>query len=134
MACELVTEQSLSDAFAKKGLGYLQRSVTDLLNGYNLANRKNRRLYTALTGDAVQDTPFWTSFKESSCRRNDIVHGGGAKIVPKSDAENSYKAANELWDLAKPPLPESPSAAKIEIVIEGKTTQNGFNPPGANFA
>jgi DNA-directed RNA polymerase subunit RPC12/RpoP len=96
MACELATEQSLSDAFARKGLGYLQRSVTGLLNGYNLANRNNRRLYTALTGDAVQDTPFWTSFKESAGRRNGIVHGGGAKIVPKSDAEKSYKAANEL--------------------------------------
>jgi DNA-directed RNA polymerase subunit RPC12/RpoP len=53
MACELATEQSLSDAFARKGLQYLKRSVTDLLIGYNLANKKNRRLYTALTGDAV---------------------------------------------------------------------------------
>src|SRR6266446_5909504 len=36
MACEVATEESLSRAFASKGIKYLQDSVTDLLNGYNL--------------------------------------------------------------------------------------------------
>ena len=95
MACEVATEESLSRAFASKGIKYLQDSVTDLLNGYNLANDRIRRLYTALTGDALQNAPFWQSFKESSSRRNNIIHGGTI-IVQQSDAENSYKAANEL--------------------------------------
>jgi hypothetical protein len=94
MACEIATERSLSKAFASRGVQFLQDWVTDDLNGYNLANRRIRRLYTALTGDAVHNTSFWKSFKESSVRRNHIIHGG--MIVQKSDAENSYKAANEL--------------------------------------
>jgi hypothetical protein len=94
MACEIATERSLSNAFASRGVQYLQDSVTDFLNGYNLANKRIRRLYTALTGDEVQNAPFWQPFKESSKRRNNIIHGG--MIVQKSDAENSHKAANEL--------------------------------------
>jgi hypothetical protein len=94
MACELATEASLSNAFASKRIKYLQASVTGFLNGYNLANERIRRLYTALTGDAVQNTPFWKSFTQSAKRRNNIIHRG--MIVQKSDAENSYKAANEF--------------------------------------
>jgi hypothetical protein len=92
MACELATEKSLSNAFASKRIKYLQASVTDYLNGYSLAHDRIRRLYTALTGDAIEHTPFWGSFKQSAKRRNKIIHSG--MIIQKSDAENSYKAAN----------------------------------------
>jgi hypothetical protein len=58
MACEIATERTLSEAFAAKGIPYLEDSVTDLLSGYNLANPRIRKLYTALTGDDLANAPF----------------------------------------------------------------------------
>ena len=94
-ACEIATERSLYEAFAAKGLQDLQDWVQSLNYGYNLANDRIRRLYTALTGDEIQkEQPFWSKFKKSADRRNRIVHKG--VIVEKPDAEESYKAADEL--------------------------------------
>ena len=94
MACEIATERCLSESFTQKGIQYLEAAVTDLLNGYNLANEKHRNLYTALTGDEVQKQPFWQDFKNSATRRNRIIHQGA--IVGKAEAEESLKAASDL--------------------------------------
>jgi hypothetical protein len=94
MACEIATERSLSIAFAHKDVEYLRDAVTDLLNGYNLANKRIRKLYTALTGDKIQNEAFWHVFKKSSERRNKIIHTGS--IASKSDAEESYEAASQF--------------------------------------
>jgi hypothetical protein len=94
MACEIATERSLSIAFANRGLQYLENPVTDFLNGYNLANDKIRRLYTALTGDEVQKAAFWDKFKKASQQRNKVIHGG--VIVTQTDAEEAYRAADDL--------------------------------------
>jgi len=53
MACEIATERLLSNTLSQKGLDYLKEAVMESINGYNLANPKIRRLYTALTGDDV---------------------------------------------------------------------------------
>jgi hypothetical protein len=94
MACEVATEQKLSEAFATKGLQYLEAAVTDFLNGYNLASDKNRKLYVALTGDEVHNAGFWPKFKASATRRNKIIHEG--LNVDKAAAEDSYQAADNL--------------------------------------
>lgn len=94
MACEVATERSLSEAFVRNGLQYLEDSVDELLNGYNLANDRIRKVYTALTGDEVQTAPFWQKFEESAQRRNQIIHRG--TTVGKTEAEESYKAAADL--------------------------------------
>jgi hypothetical protein len=94
MACEIATERSLSESFSAKGVGYLEEAVTDLLNGNNLASNRIRTLYTALTGDNVQQATFWQKFKASAELRNKIVHGG--KIAGKQDAEDSYAATSDL--------------------------------------
>jgi hypothetical protein len=65
MACDIATERSLTEAFVTKGIPHLEDSVTDFLNGYNLANERLRKFYTALTGDEVQKATFWEGFKES---------------------------------------------------------------------
>ena len=94
-ACEIATERSLDEGFSAKGLQDLQDWVQSLNYGYNLANDRIRRLYTALTGDKIQkEQPFWSTFKKSADRRNRIVHR--AVIVEKADAEESYKVANAL--------------------------------------
>jgi hypothetical protein len=94
MACEIATERSLTEAFVNKGIPHLEDSVTDFLNGYNLANERLRKFYAALTGDEVQTATFWQGFKESVTRRNKIVHS--AHIVTKAEAEASYTAATDL--------------------------------------
>jgi hypothetical protein len=82
MACEIATERSL------------EGSVTEVLNGYNLASDRIRKRYTELTGDKVQHAAFWGSFKRSANRRNNIIHQG--VIVEKTEAEESHKAATDL--------------------------------------
>jgi hypothetical protein len=95
-ACEIATERSLDEAFVAKGIPYhLQDWVKRLNYGYNLGSDRIRRLYTALTGDELQnEQAFWQNFKASVERRNSIVHKG--VMVEKADAEASYEAASEL--------------------------------------
>lgn len=94
MACEVATERILSQSFASKSIQNLEEPVTELLNGYNLANDKIRKLYTALTGDTIEKQPFWPNFKESAKRRNQIMHRGA--IVGKTEAEESFTASSAL--------------------------------------
>lgn len=92
MACEVSVERALSAAFASKGLQYLEDPVLDFLNGYNLGNDRNRRLYAALTNDHIEQHLFWSALKESATRRNNIVHG--SSVVGQTEAESSYRAAS----------------------------------------
>jgi DNA-directed RNA polymerase subunit RPC12/RpoP len=94
MACEIATERSLSEAFEQKGIKYLQDPIYEFLNGYNFANDRIRKLYSALTGDQIQLQTFWNKFKESASRRNNIVHGGAT--VGKAEAEDSFQAVSDL--------------------------------------
>lgn len=94
MACEISVERAISRAFAAKGIGYLEEAVEELLSCYNIANKRVRNLYNALTGDQIQNQSFWKSFEESATRRNKAVHEG--RIVVKAAAENSHKAASDL--------------------------------------
>jgi hypothetical protein len=94
MACEIATAQSLVAAFETKRIRYIKDWIIDGMNGYSLANQKNRRLYTALTGDSIQDNIFWQKFKESAALRNEIIHEGVS--ATQEDAEASYKAGNDF--------------------------------------
>jgi hypothetical protein len=94
MACEISAERTISQAFARKGVGYLEDPVLAYVSGYNLANERLRNLYNALTGNNIQDESFWAAFKASAERRNQAVHKG--KIVTEAEAEDSYKAVSAL--------------------------------------
>ena len=91
MACEVAAERALTESFINKGLAYLEEPVFAFLNGYNLASDRNRKLYSALTGDEIHTQPFWQAFKESSARRNDVMHKG--RIIAAPEAEASLAAA-----------------------------------------
>ena len=54
MACEVSVERALTAAFAAKRIEYLEDPVREFLNGYNLANGRNRKLYKALTDDHIE--------------------------------------------------------------------------------
>ena len=94
VACEIAIERTLSDSFARKGFRSLEESVAGVLNGYNLADDKVRNLYTSLTGDEIQEQPFWDDFILSAKRRDHIIRKG--LIVSRTDAEESFKAANDF--------------------------------------
>ena len=94
MACEVAIERSLSDSFARKGIQSLEESVADVLNGYNLANDKVRNLYTSVTGDEIQEQPFWGNFIRSAKRRDNIIRKG--LIVSRTDAEETIKTASDF--------------------------------------
>jgi hypothetical protein len=76
MAAEVLTEQVLSCAFKKRGIEDLEASVTAFMTGNSLGNDRNRKLYVALTGDAIQDQPFWADYKRATEWRNQAVHSG----------------------------------------------------------
>ena len=94
LACEIAIERSLSDSFARKGIASLEETVADALNGYNLANDKVWKLYASLTGDEIQEEPFWDAFLRSANRRENIIRKG--LIVGRKDAEETIKAASDL--------------------------------------
>lgn len=94
LACEVAIERSLSDSFARKGIQSLEETVAGILNGYNLANGNVRNLYASLTGDAIQEQPFWGNFIRSAKRRDNIIRKG--LIVGRTDAEDSIKAASDF--------------------------------------
>jgi hypothetical protein len=94
MACEIATERSLSESFARKGIQYLEDPMAGFLNGYNIANDKVRNFYTSLTGDEIQNMPFWKKFIKSARRRNNIVHKGLSCSL--EEAEESFKAVNDF--------------------------------------
>ena len=94
LACEVAIERSFSDSFARKGIQFLEGPVTDVMNGYNLANDKVLNLYTTLTGDTIQERPFWGNFVRSAKRRGNIIRKG--LIVGRPDAEETIQAASDF--------------------------------------
>ncbi len=94
MACEIATERRLSDAFIAKGIEDLESAVTAFLSGYSFGSDRFRDLYITLTGDNIKNEAFWSEFKKSTTRRNNIIHRG--LIVSIAEAEASHKAANDF--------------------------------------
>lgn len=94
MACEVATDRAFTDAFKAKGIEYLEEPIEKLLPSNNLGNKSVRKIYTALTGDEIQDQPFWPQFTESATRRNKISHNGAT--VGQVEAEASLAVAKEF--------------------------------------
>jgi hypothetical protein len=84
IACEVANDRTFAEAFKAKGIEYLEEAVGEVLPGNNMGNEKTRSLYSAVTGDNIQDQPFWARFKESASRRNKISHNG--TIYGKAEA------------------------------------------------
>lgn len=93
-ACDVAVERSMSEAFARKGIRFLEESMGDVLNGYGLANDRVRKLHASLTGVRIREEPFWDAFVRSAKRRDGIVRTG--LVVGRTDAEESFAAARDL--------------------------------------
>lgn len=75
-ACEVVIEQAMQKAFATKNVPELEGPVTDYLVSYSISGERNRKLYTALTGDKIAEQSFWSDYQKLVKMRNDSVHSG----------------------------------------------------------
>lgn len=94
MACEVAAERAVSDAFATKGIADVEAVMMKFVNGRNLATEDIRNLYNSLSGNKIQDQPFWQKFKELSVRRNRIMHA--QRLATKQETQDGYAACSEL--------------------------------------
>ncbi len=94
MACEVYTEQLVTGLFKAKGLDFLEDPISEFVSSYNLSNKRIRTLYTALSGDPVQNQPFWLRFVELGELRNAAVHRGAR--LRKEDVLLGCSAAGEF--------------------------------------
>jgi hypothetical protein len=114
MACEIATELVISVAFKARSIEDLEEAVTNFMNGNSLTNDRNRKLYVALTGDAVHEQPFWADLKECASWRNSSVHSG-ARISREQAAkacDTMVRVINHLEGVRKrreDGLPTTPS-------------------------
>jgi hypothetical protein len=99
MACEVAVERALAKAYTAKGVNYLEDAVGDLLPGYNLANDRVRKLYTALTGKDPTGQGYWPAFKASATRRNRAVHEG--TFATQADAQDTLNVTSAIVSYLK---------------------------------
>lgn len=76
MACEIKIERVFRAYFKHRALAYVEAAIEDLLPSYNLSSDKVRKLYSSLTGDAIQHEHFWSEYKAMVSLRNKAVHAG----------------------------------------------------------
>ena len=116
MACEICAERVLHTYFRFKDVKYLEDAIEDLLPSYNLANEKVRRIYSALTGDAIHQQYFWSEYKTMVSIRNKAVHAGAR--IQESQAQMVCRIASSVVKhlqavehkaLNSQPQPEAPS-------------------------
>jgi hypothetical protein len=93
-AAEICCEQVISAAFRRRGIEDLEESVTALFSSYNVGDERVRRVYTALTGDAIQHQAFWSAFQVSRKIRNDAVHRG--QDASSEEAKRACEVVREL--------------------------------------
>lgn len=80
--------------FKGAGLTLIEEPILGFLPGYSLSNERIRRLCVALTGDKIDDAPFWSGYVDLVRLRNEIVHRG--KRVPTDDAQRAFATAGQL--------------------------------------
>jgi hypothetical protein len=86
MACEVLTEQTLTPLLASQRRPW----------NFNVGNKAVRKLYTKLTHDAIDATPFWARFELHVDRRHKIVHHG--QHANTTEAQESLTVTTEFVD------------------------------------
>jgi hypothetical protein len=92
MACEIRTEQALSRSWRWRT--------------YSLDNHKVRTRYNNLTGDTIENQPFWTAFTSAATLRHHAVHRG--RIATRAEAEAAIEAARALVAHLNQTIPRTP--------------------------
>jgi hypothetical protein len=94
-ACELATAYVFATAFGGKHIQALEELLFRHNSGRSLSDERVRKVYTALTGDAIAGRQqLWQRFTDMANLRNRIIHGGAT--ATKEDAEKGLVLATEL--------------------------------------
>ena len=92
--CDIAMERAIARAVGTKKHQSPKDIANSLPSGYSLANERTRELYTALTGDEIQEQPFWQQVKELVALRDQIVHGN--KSASRAESEAALRAATSV--------------------------------------
>lgn len=95
-AVELFTAKILVYLYRERDVEYLKRPFEHLLINYNIGNSKVSELYMALSGDPINQQPFWAQFTDHVQLRNDLIHDG-ADATP-DQAKASLEAVTAVID------------------------------------
>jgi len=82
MAAEYYTEITFDVLFNKKNVPELIDPIEGLLNNYNIRNERVSALFNVLSGDTIQQQPFWSDLTKHSKLRNAIIH---KRYLPSKD-------------------------------------------------
>lgn len=94
MACEVCVERVLETYFRARKVKFMEESIEDLLPSYNLANDKVRKIYIALTEDAINWQFFWAEYKTMVSIRNKAIHAGTR--IQESQAQMVLRIATSV--------------------------------------
>ncbi len=91
---EIFTESVLAALYRKRDIMYLKPEFEHLLINYNLANAKVSSLYMTLSGDDINQAPFWSAVQQHIVLRNDLVHEG--RDATPEESSRSLQAIGSL--------------------------------------
>ena len=74
-ACESIVSRAMYLASEKKGVPEIAESSIESLSSYAIGtNKRMQKLYKTLTGDPIEQQPYWGDFIEATRRGNEMVH------------------------------------------------------------
>lgn len=74
-ACEVFVEATIADMIRRRN-DPLADALGEMLRGYSLMDDRSRAVWRALTGERVEQQPFWPEYKAHVERRNAVAHRG----------------------------------------------------------
>lgn len=74
-ACEVFVEATIADLIRKRN-DPLADALGEMLRGYSFMDDRSRAVWRALTGESVEQQPFWADYKAHVERRNAVAHRG----------------------------------------------------------
>ncbi|HEU5141532.1 MAG TPA: hypothetical protein VFU04_00070 [Solirubrobacterales bacterium] len=92
----MYAEVAMRDLLKARELGEFEAVIPELLTGYSLMDRRGQRVFHALTGESIQRSELWASYKAHVELRNLIVHRG--KQVTADQAGNSISVAEAFHE------------------------------------
>lgn len=96
---ELFTEKVLGALYISRHIEYLKPEFEHLLINYNIGNSKVSSLYMTLSGDDINQEPFWSGIIEHVELRNRLVHDG--QDATEQEARASLQAIKDLIEHIK---------------------------------
>jgi hypothetical protein len=100
VVCEAFTVSAFEELFTKKHMEKLWGALSSkrkIRRYQDICNDDINGIYTALSGDAITEAPFWQQLKRHNDRRNALVHpdhppSAAHPIPSQTEAEESFKA------------------------------------------